>query len=101
MKKKTILIVLVIASVLVILGISKCGSLQAGAKALETIAELKEANLVMKNKVADLERGLTSTKAALEISEAQTKELSTENALLKKLNEERLRKVWSMYEPGT
>lgn len=96
-----ILIVLAIASVLVTLGISKCGSLQAGAKALETIAALKEENSEMKNKVAELESGLASVKAALATSEAQTKELSIENMRLKKLSEERVRKIWSMYEPST
>ncbi|MGY0588267.1 MAG: hypothetical protein ACW7DY_21485 [Paraglaciecola chathamensis] len=99
MKIKTVLIA--IAIVLVTLKVLKCGSLQAVANALETIAELKGANSVMKNKIVDLERSLKSAKAALEISEAQTKELSTENSRLKKLSEERLRKVWSMYEPDT
>lgn len=82
-------------------GVSKYASLQVGAKALETITSLKEENAAMKNKIVELERGLLNANSALAISEAQTKELSAENTRLKKISEERVRKVWSMYDPDT
>jgi phage shock protein A len=101
MNLKKTLIGLVIVGALIAFCISKFSPLQEGVEALETAAQLIEENAKLKGKIAELEENFAKATASLNAANAQNKVLSHENVLLKEFSEERIRKFWSMYEPGS